>query len=76
MNASVGFAKVWTDEPRGCDGRVEEEFLGGVVLINWTLVMFAQEFEEARPLVLPNGRRAVAFDNDFITATFASQLAK
>ncbi len=69
----MGLPEVWPHQPLGPGERVEEELLGGVVLVDGPPVVFPEEGEEAGALVLPDCRPAVAVHHDLVAGTRAAQ---
>ena len=68
--------EVRADEPFRTGERVEEELLGGVVLVDGPPVVLADELEEAGALVLPDGGVAVAVDEDLVAGRCAAELGE
>ena len=67
------FSKVRPNQPL-CPGEgVVEVLLGGVVLVGRPPVVFPDELEQSRPLVLPHGCRARAGDHDPVTVGVAGE---
>ena len=67
------FPEVRPPQPLGpCEG-VVEMFLGGVILVSWSAVVFSNEPEESRPLVLPDSRRARAGHHDLLAVRVAGE---
>ena len=70
------FPEVQADEPFRTGERVEEELLGGVVLVDGPPVVLPDELEEAGALVLPDGGVAVAVDEDLVAGSCAAELGE
>ena len=68
--------EVRSDKPLRSGEGVEEELLGGVVLVDGAPIVLPDEAEEAGPLILPDGRVSVAVHQDLVTRRGAAQLGK
>ena len=67
------FSKVRPNQPL-CPGEgVVEVLLGGVVLVSRPPVVFPDELEQSRPLVLPDRGRARAAHHDPVTVRVAGE---
>ncbi len=64
LNARVRLPEVRPHQPLRPGEGVEEELLRGVVLVDRSPVVLAQEGEEAGALVLPDGGGAVGLDQN------------
>ena len=60
------FPEIRTDQPLGSREGVEEELLGGVVLIDGFAIVFTHEREQAGSLVLPDGCLVITVNNDLM----------
>ena len=68
--------EVRPDEPLRAGEGVEEELLGGVVLVDGPPVVLPDELEESGALVLPDGGVAVAVDEDLVAGSCAAELGE
>ena len=69
-------SEVRSDEPLRSGEGVEEELLGGVVLVDGAPVVLPDEAEEAGPLVLPDGGVPVAVHQDLVARGGAAELGE
>ena len=67
------FPEVRPHQPlRPCKG-VVEMFLGGVILVSWSPVVFSNEPEQSRPLVLPDRSWTRAGHHDLLAVRVAGE---